>query len=197
MANKVLAYERDQYGPSRIRWRPGFLFEDTNNGVTRYVTHGAGVSVPSENKGFYFSGKRGLNWGEISNPAPVANVTANTLISLDMSQMRSPEWANSTFPDHIPGRAAGELVWIPVSASGALIAIGGVPYPQDISNTPVENIMRDMRENVSSTQVYILQSDHIPAGHILTDYYHRAERDLNSCAPCPYMTLTTGSGVFG
>ncbi|KKZ67438.1 hypothetical protein EMCG_06889 [[Emmonsia] crescens] len=147
VANKVLAYERDQYGPSRIRWRPGFLFEDTNNGVTRYVTHGAGVSVPSENKGFYFSGKRGVNWGEISNPVPVANVTANTLISLDMSQMRSPEWANSTFPDHIAGRAAGELVWIPVSASGALIAIGGVPYPQDISDTPAENIMRDKREN--------------------------------------------------
>ncbi|QSS65061.1 hypothetical protein I7I51_05902 [Histoplasma capsulatum] len=145
--NKVLAYERDQYGPARVLWRPGFLFEDTNNDVTRYITHGAGVSVPSENKGFYFSGKRGANWGEIKFPAPAANVTSDKLISLDMAQMRSPEWSNASFPDFIPGRAAGELVWIPVSTSGALVAIGGVPYPQDISDTPADAIMRDITEN--------------------------------------------------
>ncbi|PGH03189.1 hypothetical protein GX51_04224 [Blastomyces parvus] len=145
--DRVLAYERDQYGPARIRWRPGFRLDKTNNDVTRYVTHGAAVSVPSENKGFYFSGKRGVNWGEIEFPKPAANITSNKLISVDMSKMIAPNWNNESFPDTVPGRAAGELVWIPVSASGALIAIGGVPYPSDISNTLPENITQDIREN--------------------------------------------------
>ncbi|KLJ13019.1 hypothetical protein EMPG_12031 [Blastomyces silverae] len=146
-ADRVLAYERDQYGPARIRWSPGFRFDRTNNDVTRYITHGAGVSVPSENKGFYFSGKRGVNWGEIQFPEPIANITSNKLISIDMSKMIAPEWSNSSFPDFIPGRAAGELVWIPVSTSGALIAIGGVPYSPDISNAQRDNIMDQIGEN--------------------------------------------------
>ncbi|PGH06079.1 hypothetical protein AJ79_06613 [Helicocarpus griseus UAMH5409] len=145
-ATQILAYERYQYGGANPRWIPGFKLENTNNGVTRYVTHGAGVSVPSENKGFYFSGKRGENWGEIAKPNPVANVTSDKLITLDMSEQLSPKWANSSIDD-VPGRAAGELVWIPVSVSGLLVAIGGVPHPLDISTAGRDEYTRQMEEN--------------------------------------------------
>ncbi|KAK2793410.1 hypothetical protein FQN52_001547 [Onygenales sp. PD_12] len=133
-ADKVISYERYQYGPAKSAFEPGYRFEDLNNDVTRYITSGASVSVPSENKGFYFSGNHGQNWGEIRHrgPGQWPNITSDKLISVDMADMLFPKWSNDSIPDYIPGRAAGELVWIPVSPSGVLIAIGGVPHPSDI-----------------------------------------------------------------
>ncbi|EEH50475.1 uncharacterized protein PADG_06554 [Paracoccidioides brasiliensis Pb18] len=128
---RILSYERDQYGPPATSWTPGFLFEDLKN-ITPFVSNGAGISVPSENKAFYFSGIRGTNWGEIGTTGPPPNVTANSLITVDMSIMRAPIWENSTLLDGIPGRVNAELVWIPVSVSGLLIAVGGVIYPVDV-----------------------------------------------------------------
>ncbi|OAX81588.1 hypothetical protein ACJ72_04069 [Emergomyces africanus] len=127
---RILAYEAYQYGPLATAWRPGFLFEDLNNNLTTYITDGAAASVPSENKAFYFSGHRGENWGMIENPGHRPNFTSNMLISVDMAKMRFPKWKNSSFPEAIPGRADAELVWIPVSTSGVLIAIGGVAHPE-------------------------------------------------------------------
>jgi hypothetical protein len=130
-ADDALQYERYQYGPFKATFQPGFIQVPTTP-LTRYVTHGAAVSVPSENRAFYFSGTRGQNWGEILYPEPRANVTANTLISVDMSAMRAAKWSNATLPSNVPGRANAELVWIPVSLSGALVAIGGVANPEDL-----------------------------------------------------------------
>ena len=129
----VLGYEAFQYGTHRDSWAPGFYQGALTNGVTRYITNGAGVSAPSENLGFYFSGMRSPDWGPIYYDDASANVTANTLIEVDMSTMRSEEWSNTTLPDNIIPRADAELVWLPVSKRGVLLAIGGVTYPEEIS----------------------------------------------------------------
>ncbi|KAJ4506372.1 hypothetical protein HRR83_003085 [Exophiala dermatitidis] len=131
-ADAVLGYEAYQYGPDRQSWSPGFYQGSLPDGVTRYITNGAGVSAPSENLGFYFSGMRSANWGPIYYDDSSANETANTLIQVDMSTMRGEKWTNTTLPDNIPPRANAELVWIPVSKQGVLVAIGGVAAPEEI-----------------------------------------------------------------
>ncbi|KAH0536463.1 hypothetical protein FGG08_006676 [Glutinoglossum americanum] len=137
--NKVLGYEKYQHF---LAQRPDWV-EDWNSlnlptNMTRYITQGAGVSVPSENLGFYFGGMRATNWGEIyrgvnyATSLKAANISADTLISVDMSTMRSEKWANSTLPDGVRGRANAELAWVPVTTQGVLLAIGGVIYPEDL-----------------------------------------------------------------
>lgn len=128
----MLGYEAFQYGPYRQSWSPGFYQGVLPDGVTRYITNGAGVSAPSENLGFYFSGMRSPDWGPIYYEDSSANVSANTMIQVDMSVMRSEKWTNITLPDNIPPRANAELVWIPVSDQGVLVAIGGVTAPEEI-----------------------------------------------------------------
>ncbi|KAJ9605144.1 hypothetical protein H2200_010534 [Cladophialophora chaetospira] len=131
-AETVLGYEAYQYGPNRASWTPGFYQGNLPDGVTRYITNGAGVSAPSENLGFYFSGMRSPSWGPIYYEDSSANVTANTLIEVDMSEMRNEKWTNTTLPDNIPPRANAELAWIPVGEQGVLVAIGGVTAPEEI-----------------------------------------------------------------
>ncbi|EEP78101.1 predicted protein [Uncinocarpus reesii 1704] len=131
--DQTLSYERYYSGQAGSpNWKEGFVLTHTNNNVTRYITHGAGVSVPSENRGYYFSGMRGENWGPIAIAGPLANDSANSLVSVDMSKWRDEEWDKSTLPPDIIPRGKAELAWVPVSDSGVLIAIGGVPYPEDV-----------------------------------------------------------------
>ncbi|KAI9824064.1 MAG: hypothetical protein M1832_002132 [Thelocarpon impressellum] len=132
-ADSVLGYERYQFGPPRETWQPGFYDGQLPDGVTRYVTAGAGVSIPSENLGFYFSGMRARGWGDVrarGRSQYNATVVADTLISIDMSTMRDEVWKNVTIPTGIPGRANAELVWVPVAERGLLVAIGGVIEPE-------------------------------------------------------------------
>jgi hypothetical protein len=96
------------------------------------VTNGAGVTAASENLGFYFSGMRAADWGPIDYNTNFADTPANTLIEIDMSTMRSEKWTNNTLPSTVPPRANAELVWIPVSTQGVLVAIGGVYPPEEI-----------------------------------------------------------------
>lgn len=130
-ADEVLRFENYLYGPERESWEPGFQRSTLTDGVNRYVTGGASVSAPSENLGFYFSGMRGADWGPITENDYSANTTSNRLITVDMSTMREEVWSNDTLPDKVPGRVNGELVWIPVSESGILVAIGGVINAED------------------------------------------------------------------
>lgn len=125
----VLGYQEYEWGSPPISWQPGFVQRSLPTGVTRYVTNGAGVSAPSENLGFYFSGMRGENWGRIEEGDQTVDTIADTLITVNMSSMRREFWQNTTLPADVPGRANAELVWIPVSESGVLIAIGGVVNP--------------------------------------------------------------------
>ena len=141
-AQNVQGYEAFQYGTQRQSWSPGFVQETLSTGVTRYVTAGAGVSVPSENLGFYFSGLRSPTWGEINaggDNTTQATELANTLITVDLSVMRNEKWSNDTLPTSAPGRAGGELVWIPTASQGALVAIGGVINPESASVTPLSD----------------------------------------------------------
>ncbi|KAI9733699.1 MAG: hypothetical protein M1834_003302 [Cirrosporium novae-zelandiae] len=132
-AYSVLGYERYQYGPYRASWAQGFISETLPTGnLTRYITNGAGVSIPNENMGYYFSGMRGENWGIIESDDVSADIVANSLISINMTVMRDATWSNSTLPSYVPGRANAEIVWIPISESGILIVIGGVINPEAI-----------------------------------------------------------------
>jgi hypothetical protein len=136
-SNTILGYEAYQYGPKRASWQPGFIQKALPGNITRYITNGAGVSAPSESLGFYFSGMRAMDWGLIQagNLSNLSATTANTLVSINMSVMRQETWANDTLPEDILGRANAELVWIPVSRSGVLIAIGGVINPASLTAT--------------------------------------------------------------
>lgn len=96
------------------------------------MTNGAGVTAASENLGFYFSGMRAADWGPIDYNTNFADTPANTLIEVDMSTMRAEKWTNNTLPNNISPRANAELVWIPVSTQGVLVAIGGVYPPEEI-----------------------------------------------------------------
>lgn len=132
-AGEVLGYERFQFGPNREAWSPGFYRGTLPEGVTRYVTAGASVNVPSENLAFYFSGMRQPDGGEIRIGGQArfnATAVANTMIAVDMSVMRRENWTNSSLPSTVPGRAGAELAWIPAAGQGALVAIGGVVNPE-------------------------------------------------------------------
>jgi len=132
--NSVAAYEAydNRNAPD---FSPGYLSKNLDNDVTRYVTYGAAASSASENLGFYFSGLRASDFGAIFQgvPASLANESAdtisNTLIQLDFSVEKSETWSNFTLPSTVPGRASAELVWVPVSEKGILVAIGGVIDP--------------------------------------------------------------------
>lgn len=133
-SQSIEGYEAFWYGAAGKQFTPGFIDGTLPPGVTRYVTAGGGVSVPSENAGFYFSGLRSASSGAVfypsGNKSLNADVVSNTLISVNMTVQRSETWANQTLPTNVPGRANPELVWIPVSRQGVLIAIGGSVDPE-------------------------------------------------------------------
>ncbi|KAN0087300.1 hypothetical protein V8E54_000988 [Elaphomyces granulatus] len=131
-ANLILEYEQHHGLKNNINglpW-PSFIQTSLPDGLTRYVTSGGAVSIPSENFRFYFSGVRGQNWGVITDDGQSANVTANTLITVGVNvpTVSHETWSNETLSESVPGRINAELVWIPVSQLGVLIAIGGVLY---------------------------------------------------------------------
>lgn len=81
---------------------------------------------------FYFSGMHAPDWGSFTWDGQEAREIADKLITVDMSSFRDETWSNATLPDYIPGRANAELVWVPVSKSGVLVAVGGVINPAEL-----------------------------------------------------------------
>ncbi|KAJ5152503.1 hypothetical protein N7492_009783 [Penicillium capsulatum] len=79
--------------------------------MTRYVSNGASVSVPSENMGYYFSGQHGAHWGPIASDDQSANLSSRSLISLNMTDVNDLHWENATLPPQIESRANAELIW--------------------------------------------------------------------------------------
>lgn len=132
LADAVVAYEVYNGGPPR-QFAASFILEYLPDNMTRYVTSGAGVSAPSENMGYYFAGLRAADWGPIydapGNETVNADVESLTLIQLNMTVQQHEVWNNHTLPPSVQGRANADLVWIPVSTHGVLIAIGGVIDP--------------------------------------------------------------------
>ncbi|QQK44895.1 Galactose oxidase/kelch, beta-propeller [Penicillium digitatum] len=141
-ANQVLSYAAYQYGAYRSSWAPGWNQEYLSTNVTRYITNGAAASAPRENLGFYFSGMRAPDWGDFNLNQLQSNQTADTLITLDMSSMSNGKWKNSTLPSYVPARSNAELVWVPVSESGVLVAIGGVVEPIQFFRNRKSNLTR-------------------------------------------------------
>ncbi|RFU28470.1 hypothetical protein B7463_g7859, partial [Scytalidium lignicola] len=132
-ADSVASYQVFQSGPPK-NFEPGFILGSLPDGVTRYITDGAAVSIPSENLGIYFGGLRAPDFGPFyylpSNETVNANVEANRLITLDMTNQLFETWTNKSLPSNVRGRANAEIAWIPVSEKGILVAIGGVIFPE-------------------------------------------------------------------
>lgn len=120
------------YSSSPFAKSSGFILGTLPSDVTRYVTYGAGVSVPSENLGFYFGGLKSKSGGPIYYPATNSSVNfdhlSTTLIGVNMTLIPPGQstWNKKSLPSSIPGRASGELAWVPVSTQGILVGIGGV-----------------------------------------------------------------------
>jgi hypothetical protein len=104
--------------------------------VPSYITDGAGVSVPSESLGFYFSGMETPSGSEIvwaSKPADTPSVAVESFIEVNMPSGQETRWSNLTWPAGVKPRANAQLVWLPVSSQGVLIVIGGVVDPQNLA----------------------------------------------------------------
>ncbi|KAL2061603.1 hypothetical protein VTL71DRAFT_6980 [Oculimacula yallundae] len=133
-ANAIAAYQVYPSGEGKA-FNRGFILDTLPDGITRYITNGAAVSVPSENLGFYFAGLRSASFGPISYLPPPKNQSlspdhlSTTLIQLNMTKQGEEEWKKTNLPTNVPGRASAEIVWIPVSEKGILVAIGGVIFP--------------------------------------------------------------------
>jgi hypothetical protein len=112
----------------------GFATANLPSNVSGYVAWGAGVSVPSENLGFYFGGLQSKTGGPIFYDPGTEDKNADSpspwLIKLEMDRVPqgNATWTNETIKT-IPSRASAELVWVPVSEQGILVGIGGVINP--------------------------------------------------------------------
>ncbi|KAL2862472.1 uncharacterized protein BJX67DRAFT_366303 [Aspergillus lucknowensis] len=162
-ADRVLAYERFEYGPHSNLWEPGFIEDQLDDDMTRYVTDGAGVSVPSENLGFYVSGMRAPGWGPIWDNETATRLSQQ-MIRVDMSEMRDPVWSNLTIPDSVPARANAEAVWVPVSDSGVIVLVGGVNNPESIYTAGLSEDDEDESRRISpafmeTVSVYDIATD--------------------------------------
>jgi Kelch motif len=120
--------------------------------VPNYITSGAGVNVPSESLGFYFSGMVAPKGNELlfdDTKATTPVIATETFIQVYLSDSQGPQWSTQTWPFEVRPRAGAQLVWLPVSSQGVLIAIGGVIDPSDLTYGGEDN----------SSQ--ILESSHI------------------------------------
>jgi hypothetical protein len=131
-ANSVDAY--NLYAASQGgQFHLGILETALPDAITRYITYGASVSAPSENLGFYFAGLRTADFGEMyylsGNESLNPDVESATLIQLNMTQQGNPVWSNNSLPPAVLPRAGAEIVWLPFSEHGILVAIGGVVDP--------------------------------------------------------------------
>ncbi|KAL4805195.1 hypothetical protein BDV18DRAFT_142136 [Aspergillus unguis] len=147
-ADQILAYEAYQYGPYLSTWEPQFLQTDLDDGVTRYITDGAGVSSPSENLGFYISGMHAPGWGPIFDNGTATNLSQR-MITVDMSEMRHPVFSNDSIPRDVPARANAEAVWVPVADQGIVVLIGGVTQPESIYSAGLSDSQVLQSERVS------------------------------------------------
>jgi hypothetical protein len=102
----------------------GPLNDTLSTSVSNEITNGAGVNVPSESLGFYFSGYTAPDGSQISSGETL--VAAESFIQVDMSSSQEAAWSTLTWPTGVKPRANAQLVWLPVSSQGVLIVIGGV-----------------------------------------------------------------------
>lgn len=134
---------------------PEFTNYSLPDGITRYLSHGASVSVPSEHTGYFFSGQRGKNWGPIASADVSANVSSRSLITVNLTDSDRLDWSNNTTPSMVEPRANAELVWIPVSDHGLLVALGGTANPESIYPGGLSKQQKSDSVQTSSTENYM------------------------------------------
>jgi hypothetical protein len=117
----------------------GLLNETLN--VSSYITSGAGVNVPSESLGFYFSGMEAPGGSQVLYDDTAADTPSvvESFIQVNMSGVQETQWSNLTWPAGVKPRANAQLVWLPVSSQGVLVVIGGVVDPQKLAYGSYDN----------------------------------------------------------
>jgi hypothetical protein len=128
-------------------------------GVSKHITHGAGVNVPDLYLGYYFSGLRSPDWGYLEDYStqPLASIVVDQMIQVNMTRMGSAEWSiinlnstTSTSTTQVSPRPGAQLTWIPVGLQGLLVVIGGASQLEDANGTaPVSNADQEFMETVS------------------------------------------------
>lgn len=104
--------------------------------MTRYLSYGAGVSVPSENKAFYFSGLhapgKGVIYESYAVEERVPSNVSDTLVSVEFDDeaQNVETWRNETLPDKVQKRAGASGVFVPVGKEGILVFVGGATFPE-------------------------------------------------------------------
>lgn len=133
----------------------GFSEDELPDGVTRYVAYGAGVSAPSENKAWYFSGLRAPDKGAIHrrsfNEETIPTNVSDTLISVTFGEdaQSAARWENKTLPGSVRGRASASGVFVPVGEQGILVFVGGATHPDFASTNPYKDGSEDPAALVS------------------------------------------------
>lgn len=134
--------------------------------TSKNVTHGAGVSIPSEHLGFYFSGMQTQSGGFlVAYGLDQASHTLDNMLKVDMKTIHDATWTNISLPEHVSGRGSASLLWLPVSDQGLLLAIGGVKNPVDVfsgyySNASLETEANDVSPGFMQTiSIYDIKND--------------------------------------
>ena len=186
--NSVRAYRK--YSSKVDGLQPGFITDNLDNNITRYVTYGGGVSAPSENRAWYFSGYRSNSSGPIYVPsgatkATTASQVANQLITLDLTTQQKEDWSVKALPSFIQGRANPEVVWVPVGDKGILVALGGVVDADYFNMVPKSS---NEANSVSVHHILFLSFKYLKI-------FHRGPAARNSCPPSTYTTLLAMNGI--
>lgn len=134
--DRVLGYQLYSEGSEP---KIGPLDESLSPSVSNYIADGAGVNIPSESLGFYFSGMAAGDGSQPSFPPPTAMVAVESFIQVQMSSAPGATWSNLSWPSGVVPRANAQLVWLPVSSQGVLIVIGGVVDPSELANGSSDN----------------------------------------------------------
>ncbi|KAI5285510.1 hypothetical protein KEM54_000513 [Ascosphaera aggregata] len=125
-AQSIVVYRRYAQPGASSSGVPGISEVLLHDNINRYVVGGAAASAPSENLGFYFSGKHTEGWNSTDETDTQTPVISKRLIIADLAEgFNADGWKNETVGKNIPGRPGAEIVWVPVSNKGMLVVIGG------------------------------------------------------------------------
>lgn len=153
------------------------LFPNTNYAPQdrnfRPRTNGAAASVPSENLAFYFGGVYNENGAQYTSGNPPTNQSTQ-LIRVSTVNQGHALWQEWILKDTIPPwRAEAGLVWLPTSAQGILVVLGGTTTPTDIFFDP-------SKENATISHNFLKQ---FPIYDIFTDTWAIQLLDSSSGFP--------------
>jgi hypothetical protein len=194
-SDHVLGYQLYSNGSEQ---KTGPLNETLNTAVSNYITNGAGVNVPSESLGFYFSGLTVSGGDQPLSPPQTAMVAAESFIQVKMPSTQQATWSSLPWPTGVKPRANAQVVWLPVSSQGVLVVIGGVIYPSELAYGASENGSQVNESKLTSptfmtslpvydigSQQWFIQntSQNVPADWQLTEF-------------CSVVAKATGSSSF-